>query len=109
MRCMDFALIAMVVTGCILSAGCTQSLQPAGSTSTPTTTPDVPSQLAQAGNLTTNDLIAFVSEARAYARANGKEKAIALFNDPNGQFCRNGLYIFAEGYDWTALAEPYEH
>ncbi len=109
MRCMDFALIALVVTCCILSAGCTQSLQPSGSASVPTTTQAVSAQPAQAGNLTINDLIAFVSEARAYARANGKEKAIALFNDPIGQFCRNGLYIFAEGYDGTALAEPYEH
>ena len=40
MRGMDFALIALVMTCCILSAGCTQSLQPTGSTSTPTTTQD---------------------------------------------------------------------
>jgi len=109
MRCIDLLLIALVVTRCILSAGCTQSVQPDGGSSTPNTTHVVYAQPAQAGNLTMNDLIAFVKEARAYAQKNGKERAIAAFNDPNGQFCRDGLYIFAEGYDGTALAEPYEH
>ena len=59
--------------------------------------------------MTLGDLTATVKEAVAYARQNGKEKAIAAFNDPNGTFARNGIYIFAEDYDGTALAEPFEH
>ena len=109
MRTRDLILLALVVSGCILAAGCTQPAQSPGSTSTPTPAPLVTARQAPAGNITTADLVAFVSRAVAYARENGKEKAIAVFNDPDGQFCTNGLYIFAEAYDGTALAEPYEH
>jgi hypothetical protein len=38
MRCMDLLLIALVVTIVILSAGCTQSLQPARGSSIHVTT-----------------------------------------------------------------------
>ncbi len=109
MRSSDLILIALVVVGCVLSAGCTQQSPATGSTVSPLPSPSVSSGQAPAGNLTTTDLDAFVSRAVAYARENGRDKAIAVFNDPNGQFCTNGLYIFAEAYDGTALAEPYEH
>jgi len=113
MRFRNFFLITIVVIGCILAAGCAQTSQQQTPAPTPVqsvepaNSPAVPS--APGGKLTTNDLVTLVNSAVAYARENGKEKAIAAFNDPNGQFAKNGMYIFAEGYDGTALAEPFEH
>jgi cytochrome c len=45
-------------------------------------------------------VVPFVQEAVDYARANGKEKALAEFSDPNGSFKRGELYIYA--YDFNA-------
>jgi len=106
MRRMDLFHIALVVTIVILSAGCTQSLQPAGGNSIPVMMQVVSAKPAPSGNLTTTDLIAFVKEARAYALANGKEKAIAAFNDPNGQFVQGELVIMAFDYNGTNLVSP---
>jgi signal transduction histidine kinase len=110
-------LMALVVMSCILVAGCTlPPLQKPetpvipSATTIPAITPVTPNVAARpAGTRSTQELIAFVDNAVVYARENGKEKAIATFNDPNGQFARDGLYIFAEGLDGTALAEPFEH
>lgn len=90
--------------------GCTQSPGGTGSTVAPRETTigtqnssgNVPGQSIT----TTSDLIAFVKSARDYARVNGKDVALAAFNDPAGQFVRGNVYIFAESYEGTALAEP---
>jgi len=42
-----------------------------------------------------DELVAFVDEALKFAQENGKEKALQAFNDPEGNFTRDGLYIFA--------------
>jgi hypothetical protein len=55
-----------------------------------------------------NSMRAFVAEAVAYAREHGKEAAVTAFNDPKGQFIREGLYIFAYEMDGTNLALPYQ-
>ncbi|WP_440950626.1 cache domain-containing protein [Methanosphaerula subterraneus] len=52
------------------------------------------------------DLRQLVTDAKTYAKTYGKEKALAAFNDPNGSFVRDGLYIFADDYNGTALAWP---
>jgi signal transduction histidine kinase len=49
-----------------------------------------------------------VKEAVAFARENGREKAIAAFNDPDGPFAKDHVYVFAEDYNGLALAEPFE-
>jgi cytochrome c len=36
-----------------------------------------------------------VEQAVAYVKANGEEKALAVFNDPKGQFTKGDAYIFA--------------
>ena len=51
----------------------------------------------------------FVDEAKTYAMTNGRMKSAAAFNDPNGSFIRNDLYIFAYDYNGTVLAWPYRH
>ncbi|MCX6699903.1 MAG: cache domain-containing protein [Methanomicrobiales archaeon] len=117
MRIPSCVLIVLVVIGSILAAGCTQStLQKTEPVITPsirmisattTITPNVSAQ--PPGIQPTRDLIKFVDTAVVYARGNGKEKSIADFNDPNGQFAGKDRYIFAGGYDGTVLAEPFEH
>jgi len=55
---------------------------------------------------TKEDLVAFVKEAVAYARANGKEKALAEFSNRNGTFFRGDLYIYAYDTNGTTIAHP---
>lgn len=52
-------------------------------------------------------LSGFVTEAREYALRNGREKALAEFNNVNGSFIRGDLYVFAYDYGGTVLAWPY--
>ena len=55
-----------------------------------------------------NRVMAFVNEAATYVKDNGKEKALEAFNDPKGNFTREGRYIFAYDYDGRTLALPYQ-
>jgi len=87
----------------LITAGCTQS-EP----DTAASTPESPDALEQ-GNYTSNEtLVAFVESAVAYAHANGKEKALAEFSDPNGTFVRGELYIYAYDFNNVALAHPFD-
>jgi signal transduction histidine kinase len=54
------------------------------------------------------DLIAFVNEARDFVVEQGKDKALEVFNDPNGKFVRGGYYIIAYDFNGTCLVHPYE-
>lgn len=54
-----------------------------------------------AGGGTADEAMALVKKASAYLKANGKEKALAEFNNPKGQFVDRDLYIFA--IDMTGL------
>ncbi len=53
------------------------------------------------------DLINFVNEASDFVLDQGKDKAIEVFNDPNGEFVRGELYIIAYDFNGTRLAHPY--
>jgi len=55
------------------------------------------------------ELISFLEEARNYTLNNGKDEALKAFSDPNGEFVRGDLYIFAYDFDGTLLAHPYLH
>ena len=55
-----------------------------------------------------DELVAYVEEALQFAHENGKEKALEAFNDPKGNFTRDGRYIFAYDYDGRTLALPYQ-
>lgn len=59
------------------------------------------------GRLIDPDLRKFVADAKSYAITNGRERALAGFNDVNGSFIRDDLYIFAYDYAGTTLAWPY--
>lgn len=47
---------------------------------------------------------AFAEKAAAYAKANGKDKAAAEFNNPKGQFHKGDLYVFAIDFSGICLA-----
>jgi signal transduction histidine kinase len=55
-----------------------------------------------------DQLVAYVNEAQKFAKENGKQKSLAVFNDPKGNFTRDGRYIFAYDYDGRTLALPYQ-
>jgi signal transduction histidine kinase len=58
------------------------------------------------GKADVDDLVAFVKGGVAYAREHGRERALAAFNDPAGQFVRGELVIFALDRNGTVLASP---
>ena len=53
-----------------------------------------------------NELVSFVERALQFAKKNGKQKSLAVFNDLNGNFTRDGRYIFAYDYEGQTLAHP---
>jgi len=55
-----------------------------------------------------DELKAFVAEAALYAREHGRTDAISAFNDPDGEFVRGELYIFAYDMNGTVLALPFQ-
>jgi signal transduction histidine kinase len=55
-----------------------------------------------------DELVAYVNEALQFVQENGKEKALEVFNDPEGNFTRDGRYIFAYDYDGQNLALPHQ-
>ena len=46
----------------------------------------------------------FVEEAVKYAKDKGKDKALQVFSDRNGEFVRGELYIYAYDYDGNVIA-----
>jgi lactate permease len=48
-----------------------------------------------------HECMGMVERALAYIQANGKQKALAEFNNPDGQFVKEGLYVFA--YDFYGV------
>jgi polar amino acid transport system substrate-binding protein len=102
-------IIVLMVTCLLLAAGCTRSLQEGpGQGLTAVQTASSPEAATPQTMITPDDLTARVQEAVAYARENGRDRAVAAFSDPAGGFAMNGIYIFAKDYNGTALAEPFE-
>lgn len=58
--------------------------------------------------ITPEELKAFVTNAYIYALKEGKNAALAAFNDPKGPFIDGELYIFAGGMEGTVLSSPYQ-
>jgi cytochrome c len=65
-----------------------------------------PAVKTSSGSTPSQELIAFVDSAAAYAQQNGKEKALQEFNNKEGQFVRGQLYIFADDFSGVNLAHP---
>ncbi len=102
MRSLAISFTVMFALGlALISAGCMQN-EPA-----PTTSMPAGDDAGEQGNYTSNEtLVAFVENAATYVRENGKEKALAEFNDPNGSFIQGELYIYAYDFNGTTLAHP---
>ncbi len=94
-------LVATLLIAAILAAGCTGTSGPV----TPATSAAGTSYIPPATITTIPELVRFVADAAAYARENGREQAIAAFNDPNGTFAVGNLHIFAVGYDGIVVAD----
>ena len=96
-------LVLLVIVASLVIAGCVQN-QPGVNTTTPARTTGT----LQQGNATSQEaLVSFVDSAVAYAKANGKQKALAEFSNPNGSFVRGEFYIFAYDFNGTTLALPF--
>ena len=110
MKTRELLFILFIITGLLLVAGCSQPAQQSennGQTIRASVT--TPAPAAPSGMVTPPDLTARVKEAVAFARENGRDKAVAAFNDPTNRFAQDSIYVFAEDYNGTALAEPFEH
>jgi hypothetical protein len=95
-------LVVLVLGLFLLIAGCVQN-QPEVNTRTPVSTGTIPS-----GEITSREsLVAFVDSAVAYAKTNGREKALTEFSNPNGSFVKGELYIYAYDFNGTTLAHPF--
>jgi polar amino acid transport system substrate-binding protein len=91
-------LCGLLVCLVLLGTGCTQQ-QPG--------TPAESATVSPQANYTSNEtLVAIVDSAAAYVKANGKEKALAEFNNKNGSFFKGELYIYAYDFNGTTLAHP---
>ncbi len=53
---------------------------------------------------TPEDAKAMAEKAMAYVKANGKDKAIAEFNNPKGQFVKGDVYIAVLAFDGVIMA-----
>ncbi len=61
--------------------------------------------LSQAAERATmDDAVRLVKKGAAYLKANGKEKAFAAFNDPNGPFIKGELYFFVYSTNGDGIA-----
>lgn len=59
---------------------------------------------AQSARGTADEAVAMVKRAAAYLGKNGKDKAVAAFNDPNGEFVVGDLYVIMLDEKGVALA-----
>jgi hypothetical protein len=122
MRPLYYGLLAVVITCCMLSvAGCVSTNQqppvagPGSPPSIETTFQALPAPgtpvMDLKGNYSPSDrerLVTFVRSAVDFAKINGREKALAEFNNQTGLFVRDDLYIFAYDYNGTVIALPFQ-
>ncbi len=99
-------LILLLAAGLVLAAGCSQTALPEKNRTSVITTATVPA--SPSPPVSPLDLTARVKEAVAYAKEHGRNNAVAAFNNPSGPFVQGRIYVFAEDYNGTALAEPFE-
>ena len=55
---------------------------------------------------TLDEAKALGEKAAVYVKANGKEKGIAEINNPKGQFVKGEMYVTANDFTGTVLANP---
>ncbi len=99
--CAVLALTIVVAAPALLGCGSSGAEpQPTATASRPTAT----SSAAGAGAVNEEQVVAFVRKAADYVKAHGKVEALRVFSDPQGAFRDGELYIFAEDFAGTELA-----
>ncbi|MEI6450102.1 MAG: cache domain-containing protein [Actinomycetes bacterium] len=91
--------IAATLLGVVVAATMAGACGSSGDAAAPS-----PSATAAGVAVSRDDVVAFVNKAVAYAEKNGKEAALAAFNDPQGEFQVGELYIFAYDFSGRNLA-----
>ncbi|MBN2168952.1 MAG: cache domain-containing protein [Actinobacteria bacterium] len=93
MKVLKISVVVFMTIGFLSLAGCGNKKQ-----NTDTS--------ADKGQITKSEVVDFVDDAVAYAKENGKERALAEFSDKNGEFVRNGgdLYIYAYDFNGNVIA-----
>ena len=82
------SLVVLALGFFLITAGCTQP----GNGDSLTTPPGM--ETIQPVTYVSNEtLVAFVDRAVAYAKTQGRDVALAEFNNPNGSFIQGELYI----------------
>lgn len=94
--------VFLLIAACLAASGCT-GMQPTDTT-TPTATATI--RPTATPSHSTEEMVAFVKNAVAFANAQGKDAALAVFSDPNGSFTRGDLYIYAYDFNGTTVAHP---
>lgn len=102
MRYLHSLLLLVVALSIILAAGCVQETETPASEELSLASP------SPAPSTDTEELVAFVDEARTYALEHGREAALEEFNNPEGSFVKDDLYIFAYDYQGDVLALPFQ-
>lgn len=103
-------MIAVILVAAMVAAGCTTTPPgPATPSPTPVQTATLSTRYSQPEEITTTpELVAFVANAAAFAREQGRENAVPAFNDQNGSFVIGNVQVFAIGYDGTLIADSGE-
>jgi cytochrome c len=112
-NCRLTVIAGLLIIAFLFNAGCTQAspaaqvpaTAPGTGAAVMKTTP-VAAVSAVPQTATKEEMVAFVQEAVAYEKQNGKEKALAEFSSRNGSFFRGFLYIYAYDYNGTTIAHP---
>lgn len=58
---------------------------------------------------TPDEAVAMVKKAGVYLKEHGKDKAVAAFNDPKGEFIKGDLYVFMFGMAGDATGVALAH
>ncbi len=99
-------ITVLLIVAFLLTAGCTQAGR-TGQDKLPETNLQIPAiQPVPPSPTTRDDMVAFVDEAVAYARAHGRKSALIEFSSRNGSFFRGDLYIYAYDFSGTTIAHP---
>jgi len=91
------ALAAPALLGC---GGSSTEPQPTATAGSPAAT----SSAGAAATVTEDQVVAFVQRAADYVKTHGRVEALRVFSDPQGEFREGELYIFAEDFAGTELA-----
>lgn len=100
------SLLIVTLAFFAVAAGCMQTAPQAGPT--PTATIGTPVAGVGAGPSTAAEIKNYVDSAASWALENGKDTAIAAFNNASGPFVTGDVYVYALDYSGIALALPFQ-